>query len=83
MLLLEIERAVKPLSKEEKEQLIRDIQRMLVDEEIRNNGEHMLREMFPPGIVISMDSPGIFTDNVGYETAEQLQQFMEEHAHEV
>lgn len=83
MLLLDIEKAVKPLSKEEKEQLIRDIQRMLVDEEIRNNGEHMLREMFPPGTVIPIDSPGAFTDNAGYEAAEQLQQFMKEHVHEV
>lgn len=83
MLLLDIEKAVKPLSKKEKEQLIRDVQRMLVDEEISSNGEQMLREMFPPGLVIPMDSPGVFIDNADYEAAEQLQQFMKEHEHEV
>ncbi len=83
MLLLDIEEAVKPLPKEEKEQLIRDVQRMLVDDEIRNNGENMLREMFPPGIVIPMDSPGASADNAGHEAAEQLQEFMKEHKHEV
>lgn len=83
MLLLDIEKAVKPLPREEKEQLIRDIQRMLVDEEISKNGERMLREMFPPGTVIPMDSPGAFTDNADAEAAAQLQQFMKEHEHEV
>lgn len=72
MLLLEIEKAVKPLSQEEKEQLIRDVRRMLVDEEISNHGERILKEMFPPGTVIPMDSPGIFTDNANYEANEFL-----------
>ncbi len=40
---------IQPLSKVKKEQLIRDVQRMLVDEEIAQHGGQMLRDMAPPG----------------------------------
>ncbi len=84
MVLSEIEQQyIQPLSKAEKEQLILDIQRMLVDEEIAQHGERILREMMPPGTVVSIDSPGICADNSDVEAAAHLQQFIKEHEHEV
>jgi hypothetical protein len=84
MVLSEIEQQyIQPLSKAEKEQLILDIQRMLVDEEIAQHGEQMLREMMPPGTVVSIDSPGLYADNTDVEAAVHLQQFIKDHEHEV
>jgi hypothetical protein len=84
MTLLDIEQQyIQPLSKADKEQLIRDIQRMLVDEEIAQHGEQMLRDMVPPGTVVSIESPGIYADDTDVEAAVQLQQFIKEHEHEV
>ncbi len=84
MVLLEIEQQyIQPLSRTDKEQLIRDIQRMLVDEEIAQHGEQMLREMVPPGTVVFIESPGIHADNTDIEAAVQLQQFIKEHEHEI
>jgi hypothetical protein len=84
MILAEIEKQyIQPLSKAEKEQLILDIQRMLVDEDIAQHGDRMLRDMIPPGTVVSIDSPGICADNSDIEIAARLQPFIKEHEHEV
>ena len=84
MVLAEIEQQyIQPLSKAEKEQLILDIQRMLVDEEIAQHGEQMLRDMMPLGTVVSIDSPGICADNSDLEVAVRLHQFIKEHEHEI
>lgn len=84
MVLAEIEQQyIQPLSKTEKEQLILDIQRMLVDEEIAQHGEQMLRDMMPPGTAVSIDSPGICADDSDIEVAVRLQQFIKEHEHEL
>ena len=83
MSLLEIEKQVKSLSEAEKKQLIRDIQAMLVDEQIERHGDEMLKEMTPPGTVVQMESPGAFLDEQSFKAAAQLQQFIKEHEHEI
>ena len=84
MVLADIEKQyIQPLSKAKKEQLILDIQRMLVDEEIAQHGDRMLREMIPSGTMVSIDSPGICADNSDIDVAVRLQQFIKEHEHEV
>ncbi len=81
MVLAEIEEYVKPLSKVEKEQLIRDIQRMLFDEMVAEHGEEMLREMIDPNVEYEITTPTISSDGSGAHAAYQLQQFMEENEH--
>jgi hypothetical protein len=82
MLLIDIEKHIKPLSRADKEQLIRDVQRML-DEEEMSDDERLLQERIPPGTSIPIDSPGAFVDDTMYKAATQLQQFIQEHEHEV
>ncbi len=78
MVLTEIEEHVKPLSKAEKEQLIRDVQRMLFDEMVAEHGEEMLKEMIDPHVEYEITTPTIAPDDSGAQAAYQLQQFMEE-----
>jgi hypothetical protein len=83
MVLADIEEYVKPLSKAEKEQLIRDIQRMLFDEMVAEHGEEMLREMIDPNVEYEITTPTISPDDSGAQAAYQLQWFMEENEHVV
>lgn len=82
MLLLDIEQQyIQPLSKADKKQLLRDIQRMLFDEEISKNREQILQEMITPGVVYDIATPTITPDDSGSRAAYRLQQFLEEHGH--
>ncbi len=83
MVLADIEEYVKPLSTAEKEQLIRDIQRMLFDEMVAEHGEEMLREMIEPNVEYEITTPTISPDGSGAHAAYQLQRFMEENEHAV
>jgi hypothetical protein len=83
MLLAEIEKHVKPLSKAEKEQLIRDIERMLVEDEIEQHGDEMLREISKPGIVYEIATPILGSEDSGARASQQLQQFLEENRHDM
>ncbi len=75
MLLLDVEKQyVEPMSKSEKEQLIRDVQRMLVDEEIEQRGDEMLRQMFPSGMVYEISTPNVTPDATDKEAMIQLHQ---------
>ena len=73
MLLAEIEKHVKPLSKAEKEQLIRDIERMLVEDEIEQHGDEMLREISKPGTVYEIATPILDSEDSGARASQQLQ----------
>lgn len=55
MLLLDIEKQVKPLSLADKEQLIRDVQRMVEEE--------TLRQLVRSDVVYDIDTPNITTDD--------------------
>ena len=55
MLLLEIEKQVKPLSLAEKARLIRDVQRMIEEE--------TLRQLVRSDVVYDIDTPNITTDD--------------------
>ena len=75
MSLTEIEeQVIKPLTTAEKKQLIRDIQAMLIDEQIEHHGEEMLREMFPPEMVYEIATPNIVPDASDMEALSQLRQ---------
>ena len=75
MLLLDVEKQyIEPMSKSEKEQLIRDVQRMLVDEEIAQHGDAMLRQMFPSGMVYDISTPNITPDATDKAALTQLHQ---------
>lgn len=77
MQLAEIERQhIQPLTRAEKEQLIKDIQRMLDEEDLREMG-------FVPGAVFPVESPGAIADDTDYEAAATLQRYIEEHEHEI
>lgn len=78
MILTEIQEHVKSLSKEEKEQLIHEIQRMLVDDEIARHGDEILREISRPGLVYEIATPILCSDESGARASYQLQQFLEE-----
>lgn len=68
MLLIDIEKQVKPLSRAEKWQLIRDIQEMLMQEE-----ETELQNLSKPGLTYPLFTP------VGLEEgAARLQQYLNE-----
>jgi len=84
MLLLDIEQQyIQPLPKEDKEQLIRDVQRMLFDEEIAKNGDQVLRDMIHIDVVYEIATPTIAPDDSGAKAAYQLQQFLEESGHAI
>ena len=68
------------MSRAEKEQLIRDVQWMLVDDEIEQPGEEILRHMFPPGIVYEITTPNVTPDASDGEAFAQLRQ---EHEHAI
>jgi hypothetical protein len=55
MLLLDIEQQVKPLSVPEKQQLIRDVQRMIEEE--------TLRQVVRSDVVYDIDTPSITADD--------------------
>lgn len=75
MVLLDVEKQyIKPMSRSEKEQLIRDVQRMLVDEEIEQHGDEILRQMFPPGMVYEITTPNVTPDATDKEALAQLRQ---------
>jgi hypothetical protein len=83
MALADIEEQVKPLSKAEKEQLIRDVQRMLIDEEIEQHGDEMLHEMIDPNAVYEIATPNITTDDDNVEAVRTLRNLLKEHGHAV
>lgn len=83
MILTDIEEHIKPLSKAEKEQLIRDVQRMLIDEDIEKHGDEMLREMIDPNAVYEIATPTITTDDDSIEAVRVLHHLLEEHGHVV
>ncbi|MBD3306304.1 hypothetical protein GF348_07990 [candidate division KSB3 bacterium] len=75
MLLMDVEKHyIEPMSRAEKEQLIRDVQRMLVDEEIEQHGEELLRQMFPRGMVYDITTPNVTPDASDVEAFAQLRQ---------
>lgn len=81
MLLMEIEKQyIEPMSRAEKEQLIRDVQRMLVDEEIEQHGDEILRQMFPPGMVYEIATPNVTPDA---SDGEAFAQFRQEREHAI
>jgi hypothetical protein len=65
---------IEPMSRAEKEQLIRDVQRMLVDDEIEQHGDEILRQMFPPGMVYEIATPNVTPDASDVEAFAQLRQ---------
>lgn len=83
MVLTEIKEHVKPLSKVEKEQLIHEIQRMLVDDEIERHGDEILRDISKSGMIYEIATPTLAPDESGARASYQLQQFLEEAGHEV
>ena len=83
MVLTEIEEQIKPLSKAEKEQLIRDVQRMLIDEDIAKHSEEILRDMIDPNAVYEISTPNITTDEDSIGAVRVLHDLLEEHGHAV
>ncbi len=83
MLLVDIEKQVEPLSQADKEQLIRDVQRMLIDENIRNNRDRLLRELINPNVVYDIDTPNITTDDSDLEAVRNPEQFDKGDDHEI
>ena len=83
MVLTDIEEQVKPLSKAEKEQLIRDVQRMLIDEDIEKHGDEMLRDMINPNAVYEISIPNITIDEGNAEAVHVLHTLLKEHGHAV
>lgn len=83
MALTALEEQIKPLSKAEKEQLIRDVQRMLIDEDIENHSEEILRDMIDPNAVYEIATPNITTDEDSIEAVHVLHHLLEEHGHAV
>lgn len=72
MLLLDIEKYVKPLSLADKEQLIRDVQRMIEEE--------TLRQLVRSDVVYDIDTPNITTDDSDLVSASQaVEQLRKEH----
>ncbi len=63
MVLLEIEKQVKPLSVADKERLIRDVQRMIEEE--------TLRHLVSSGMIYDIDTPNITTDESELVSASQ------------
>ncbi len=81
MLLMDVEKQyIEPMSRAEKEQLIRDVQRMLIDDEIEQHGDEILRQMFPSGMVYEITTPNVTPDASDVEAFAQLYQ---EHAHAI
>lgn len=83
MVLTDIEEHIKPLSKTEKEQLIRDVERMLIDDEIEQHRDEILREMIDPRAVYEIATPNITTDDDNIEAVRVLHNFFAEHGHAV
>ena len=83
MLLLDIEKQVEPLSKEDKEQLILDIQRMLIDDDIRNKKDQILRELIDPAMVYDIDTPDITFEASETESYADFEQLVMEAGHEI
>ena len=72
MLLLEIEEQVKPLTRKEKWQLIRDVQEMLMQEE-ETDDDRIVRKLFTPGGEFPLFTP------VGLEEgAATMQRYIDE-----
>jgi predicted metal-dependent hydrolase len=72
MLLLDIEKQVKPLSLADKQQLIRDVQRMIEEE--------TLHQLVRSDVVYDIDTPNITADESELESVSQaVQQLREEH----
>ncbi len=83
MVLTDIEEQVKPLSREEKEQLIRDVQRMIIDEDIEKHGDEILRNMIDPNAVYEISTPNITLDEDNAEAVHVLHTLLKEHGHAV
>lgn len=83
MVLTDIEEHVKPLSRPEKEQLIRDVQRMLIDEDIEQRGDEILRDMINPNTVYEIATPTITIDEDNVEAVRALHGLLKEHNHAV
>lgn len=72
MLLLDIEKQVKPLSLADKQQLIRDVQRMIEEE--------TLRQLVRSDVVYDIDTPNITADESELVSVSQaVQQLRKEH----
>jgi hypothetical protein len=72
MLLLDIEKQVKPLSLADKQQLIRDVQRMIEEE--------TLRQLVRSDVVYDIDTPNITDDESELVSVSQaIQQMRKEH----
>ena len=73
MLLLDVEKQyIEPMSKSEKEQLIRDVQRMIEEE--------TLRQLVRSDVVYDIDTPNITADENELESVSQaVQQLIKEH----
>jgi hypothetical protein len=72
MLLLDIEKKVKPLSLSEKQQLIYDVERMIEEE--------TLRQLLRSGLVYDIDTPNIAIDhNESVSVRQALEQLCKEY----
>ncbi|MCP4108605.1 MAG: hypothetical protein GY749_24165, partial [Desulfobacteraceae bacterium] len=67
---------IQPLTRTEKWQLIKDIQKMLQQEERAEEEE--LRKIFKPGTVYEIATPSLAYDGDDAETAAQLQKILDE-----
>ena len=74
MLLLDIERHVRPLSLPEKKQLLHDVQRMVEEE--------TLRQSVRSDVVYDIDTPNIAVDTAELVSVSQaVEQLQKEHPH--
>ncbi|MCP4107229.1 MAG: hypothetical protein GY749_17085 [Desulfobacteraceae bacterium] len=67
---------IRPLTRTEKWQIIKDIRKMLQQEE-RAEEEGELRKIFKPGTVYEIATPSLAYDGDDAETAAQLQKILE------
>jgi len=75
MILMDVEKQyIEPMSRVEKKQLIRDVQRMLVDDEIEQHGDEILRQMFPSGMAYEISTPNVTPDATDRVALAQLHQ---------
>ena len=78
MSLSELEKEhIRPLTRAEKWQLIKDIQEMLLQEE-KAEEELALRKIFKPGVVYEIATPSLFPGANDSKAAEQLRKLTDE-----
>ncbi len=68
---------IQPVTRTEKWQLIKDIQKMLQQEERAEEEEGELRKIFKPGTVYEIATPSLAHDGNDAKAAAQLQKILE------